>query len=184
MKSKIIDLVPDDRPKIEQVARLLNEEFKTMAPTAWTTMAEARQEVEESFIPGQISIVALNDAGDVVGWIGGKPQYARVWELHPLVVRSDCQGHGIGRALVGELEQAIKVRGGLTITLGSDDENDLTSLSGIDLYPNVLEQLANIKNLRAHPYEFYQKIGFSIVGVIPDANGFGKPDILLAKRVA
>ena len=33
-------------------------------------------------------------------------------------------------------------------------------------------------------YEFYQKIGFSFVGVIPDANGFGKPDIIMAKRVA
>jgi aminoglycoside 6'-N-acetyltransferase I len=27
-----------------------------------------------------------------------------------------------------------------------------------------------------HPYEFYMKIGFSIVGVMPDANGVGKPD--------
>ncbi|CAN5386981.1 aminoglycoside N-acetyltransferase AAC(6')-Ii [soil metagenome] len=180
---KIIDLLSDDQPKIEQAARLLNEEFKTLAPTAWTTIEEAHEEVAESFSPGQISKVALNVAGDVIGWIGGKPQYARVWELHPLVVRSDCQRQGIGRALVTELENAVKQRGGLTITLGSDDENALTSLSGIDLYPNVLEKLANIKNLRAHPYEFYQKIGFSIIGVIPDANGFGKPDILLAKRV-
>jgi aminoglycoside 6'-N-acetyltransferase I len=53
----------------------------------------------------------------------------------------------------------------------------------VDLYPDVLEHLANIKNLRGHPYEFYQKIGFSIVGVMPDANGPGKPDIYMAKRV-
>ena len=26
--------------------------------------------------------------------------------------------------------------------------------------------------------------GFVIVGVVPDANGLGKPDILMAKRVA
>jgi len=32
-------------------------------------------------------------------------------------------------------------------------------------------------------YEFYQKLGFTIVGIIPDANGWGKPDILVAKRV-
>jgi aminoglycoside 6'-N-acetyltransferase I len=39
-----------------------------------------------------------------------------------------------------------------------------------------------MKNLRGHPYGFYQKLGFSIVGVMPDANGFGKPDIYMAKR--
>ncbi|MCX6048993.1 MAG: GNAT family N-acetyltransferase [Chloroflexi bacterium] len=177
---KIVDLLPDDPLKIEQVARLLNEEF---APVSWTTSEEAHEEVQDAFTPGRINKVALNDAGDVIGWIGGRPYYALVWELHPLVVRADYQRQGIGRALVAELEKAVKERGGLTITLGSDDEADLTSLGGVELYPNVLEKLANIKNLRAHPYEFYQKIGFSIVGVIPDANGFGKPDILLAKRV-
>jgi len=29
----------------------------------------------------------------------------------------------------------------------------------------------------------YQKCGFVIVGVVPDANGLGKPDILMAKRI-
>ena len=48
----------------------------------------------------------------------------------------------------------------------------------------ILEHLAKIRNLRGHPYEFYQKLGFVIVGVIPDANGPGKPDILMTKRVA
>jgi hypothetical protein len=38
-------------------------------------------------------------------------------------------------------------------------------------------------NLRLYPYEFYQKQGYVIVGAIPDVNGFGKPDILMAKRV-
>ena len=47
----------------------------------------------------------------------------------------------------------------------------------------MLGHLAQIRNLNNHPYEFYQKVGFTIVGVIPDANGFGKPDIMMAKRV-
>ena len=61
--------------------------------------------------------------------------------------------------------------------------SDMTTLAGVDLYPNLLDHLAQIRNLRRHSYEFYQKLSFVIVGVIPDANGRGKPDIFLAKRV-
>jgi aminoglycoside 6'-N-acetyltransferase I len=48
----------------------------------------------------------------------------------------------------------------------------------------VAGQIAAIRNLKRHPYEFYHKQGYAIVGVIPDANGLGKPDIMMAKRVA
>ena len=88
-----------------------------------------------------------------------------------------------GEALVADFEEQVRSRGGLMIYLGTDDENDQTSLSGVDLYPDPLTHLAQIKNIRKHPFEFYQKCGFAVVGVLPDANGFGKPDILMAKRV-
>jgi aminoglycoside 6'-N-acetyltransferase I len=84
---------------------------------------------------------------------------------------------------VTDLEEQVKARGGLTLWLGTDDENKMTTLAGVDLYPNVLEHVANIRNLRGHPYEFYQKLGFTIVGVLPDANGLGKPDIFMAKSL-
>ncbi|MCX7029698.1 MAG: hypothetical protein NTU62_06205 [Spirochaetes bacterium] len=47
----------------------------------------------------------------------------------------------------------------------------------------MLARLGQIRNLRSHPYKFYLMNGFSIVGVMPDANGFGKPDITMAKRI-
>jgi aminoglycoside 6'-N-acetyltransferase I len=120
----------------------------------------------------------------VLGWVGAMPHYdGRAWELHPLVVRPDHQGQGIGSALVADLEARVRERGGITLFLGTDDEHDLTTVSGVDLYPDVLDHLARIRNLNRHPYEFYQKQGFAIVGVIPDANGPGKPDILMAKRI-
>ena len=61
---------------------------------------------------------------------------------------------------IADLEQRVRERGALTLFLGSDDEDDQTTLAGVDLYPNPLEHLARIQNLRGHPYEFYQKLGF------------------------
>ena len=147
-------------------------------------MAAALNEVQECLDPERILRVAVDDNGNVLGWIGALTEYnGNAWELHPLVVDPQHQGQGIGRALVNDLEEQIKQRGGISIYLGTDDENQMTSLSGKDLYADAWEHIASIQNLRGHPYEFYQKIGYAIVGVIPDANGPGKPDIIMAKKI-
>ena len=181
---RIVDLRLDDEGAIQQVAAILVESFATDWPDAWPDLESALEEVRESFADGRISRVARDEDGTILGWIGGIGQYrGRVWELHPLVVRAGEQGRGIGRALVTDLEVCVRERGGLTITLGTDDENELTTLSGVDLFPEVWRHVAQIQNLKRHPFEFYQKQGYRIVGVIPDANGLGKPDILMAKSL-
>jgi hypothetical protein len=48
----------------------------------------------------------------------------------------------------------------------------------------VLTHAARIGNPRGHPYRFYQKLGFVVVGVMPDANGRGGPAIYMPKRIA
>lgn len=170
---------------VRQVAELLIDGFKDTGSVDWTTLESALEEVRKSLGEDRISRVAMDEGGNVSGWIGGIREYGgHVWELHPLVVRRDCRRKGVGRALVEDFEEQVRLRGGITICLGADDENARTSLGGIDLYPDVLERVSQIKNLGKHPFEFYQKLGFVITGVIPDANGFGKPDILMAKRVA
>ena len=182
---RIIDLCPDDPEIIRQVATLLVEGFKEHWPNAWPYMDVALQEVQESFGTGRISRVVADERGVVLGWVGGISQYhGNVWELHPLVVHPDHRRKGIGRALVVSLEEQVAQRGGLTLRVGIDDEDNMTTLSNVDLCPNVWEHLARIRNLRNHPYEFYQKLGFFVVGVMPDANGLGKPDIYMAKRVS
>jgi aminoglycoside 6'-N-acetyltransferase I len=170
---------------INEVAQILVEGFRRTAPDSWPTLDKALNEVQKSLEEGRISRVAVDDLGHAVGWIGGlKHGYpGEVWELHPLVVKPECQGTGIGAALVADLEKCIKDLGGLTVMLGADDEMNLTSLSGKDLYPGVQEYILNIRNLDRHPYEFYQKQGYVITGVVPDANGWGKPDIMMSKRV-
>jgi aminoglycoside 6'-N-acetyltransferase I len=181
---QIVDLRPDDMSAIYQVATLLVEGFATNWPEAWPNLESALEEVRDSFEADRISRIALDEDGTVLGWIGGISQYdGHIWELHPLVVRVNQQRKGIGRALVADFEERVKERGGLTVALGTDDVNQQTTLAGINLFPNVWEHVAHIKNLKQHPYEFYQKQGYAIVGVMPDANGQGKPDILMAKSV-
>ena len=185
LEVQIVTLSSDDERTIEQVAALLIEGFKAHAPHAWPNMAAALEEVRELFGEDRISRIALDRNDEIVGWIGGLSHYdGNVWEIHPLVVKPNRQGGGIGRQLVHDFEDLVRERGGLTIWVGTDDEADMTTLAGADLYPNLLDHLARIRNLRRHPYEFYQKLGFVLAGVMPDANGHGKPDIFLAKRVA
>lgn len=151
---------------------------------AWETTEAAAIEIQEILQKGFIRVALDANSKTVLGWIGGLPDYdGNVWELHPLVVRPESQKQGIGRALVQDFEQQIKQRGGLTIRLGSDDEDNMTSLADVDLYDNLPDKIAHIQNFKGHPYEFYQKCGYAIIGVVPDANGRGKPDIIMGKRV-
>lgn len=180
---KIID-VTDEDSIVRETAKVLIDGFRDTGVEAWTTLESAIAEVRESLQEKRISRAAIGENSQVLGWIGGIEEYdGFVWELHPLVVRSDWQKRGIGRALVADFEKQVKLRGGSTIRVGTDDEDNRTSIGGVDLYPNVLENVSKIKNLREHPFEFYQKLGYFITGVIPDANGFGKPDIIMCKRV-
>lgn len=184
MSVTIVDFPFDDLRRVQQGAQILVDAFAQDWPDAWPELSDGIETVKEFNIAERICRAACNQTGDVVGWIGGLPEYdGHVWELHPLAVRPDQQGQGIGRALVEDLVEQVQQRGGLTIMLGTDDENNMTSVSGIDLYPDPLAHLKQIRSLKRHPYQFYEKMGFVVVGIIPDANGFGKPDILMARRV-
>ncbi len=181
---KIIQITSNDTKYFDRMAELLIEGFRDAGTPSWRDRESAMQEVQEDLQDDRICFLAADDRDDVLGWIGGIRGYdGHAWELHPLVVKPGFQGQGIGRHLVAALEEAVSKLGGSTIYLGTDDENFRTTVSGIDLYPNVLEKLQNIENPGGHPYEFYRKVGFVIVGILPDANGPSKPDIFMAKRV-
>lgn len=184
----IEDLHPEDAEAFDQAVAVLMEAF---APIGWPDdLDDARNEVRESLQPGRVSLVARDESGAVVGWIGGLHEYARVWELHPLAVTPSHQRRGVGRALVAALEERVAALGGLTLRLGTDDMHLVetgrgrTTLADVDLYIDPLKHLSAIRNLGGHPYEFYLACGYAIVGVMPDANGLGEPDIFMAKRIA
>ena len=175
----IIALDPQNRRHRRQAAELLVENF-----AAWPAMEIARAEIGTLLAKNRVCLIAVDEKNNVVGLVGGLPDYdGNVWELHPLVVKKSEQGKGIGKRLVAAMERAAKARGALTMMLGTDDETGATSLSGCDLYENFWEKIRDIRNLKGHPYSFYEKCGYTITGVVPDANGSGRPDILMAKRL-
>lgn len=181
---EIIDLRTASAEQRRQAALLLVDAFATEWPDAWPTLGAAGAEVEETLGEGRVARAAVTPDGEVLGWIGGIPSHREwVWELHPLVVAPGHQRKGIGRCLVADLERIVSERGGITLYLGTDDESEQTTLGGADLYPGVLDRFKTLESRRNHPSKFYLRLGFEVVGVIPDANGFGKPDILMAKRV-
>ena len=182
MRFTIEDLTAADAARIEGTALVLHETFAPLG--AWTTMEEAREEVGFSLDPDRVSRIAVADDDTVLGWIGGIRQYdGLVWELHPLVVSERHRRHGIGGALVRDLEAIVGARGGVTLWAGADDMAGETSLGDIDLFSSLPAAFSDVRSHGGHPLPFYRRLGFQVIGVMPDANGPGRPDIFLGKRI-
>jgi aminoglycoside 6'-N-acetyltransferase I len=183
---KILHLREASAELIGCAAEILVKAFRENWPDAWPDLASAEREVADCLAPDRAACRGAFDesTGALLGWIGATPIYdGRVWEIHPLAVDPDFQRQGVGTALVRDLERLAAKAGVLTLWLGSDDENAMTSLAGADLYPDPLAHLAALRDRKGHPFAFYRKLGFALAGVLPDANGLGKPDIFMAKRV-
>jgi aminoglycoside 6'-N-acetyltransferase I len=178
---RIVNLAEQPESALVAAATLLVDDFDQ--PYGWPTLDRAREEVDR--ILGEGFARAMIDDDVLFGWVGGLPEYGgRVWELHPLVVRCQHRRRGIGRKLVEAFEAEARNRGALTVTLGTDDASGLTSLSDVDLYADVPGHIRGLRDLgKSHPFLFYQRLGFVVTGVMPDANGRGKPDIFMSKRV-
>ena len=177
----IVDMRTLDNAQRLQAAHMLVDEL----PIGWPTLADATREVGERLQEEGAAFFAAVHDNAVIGWCGILPSYfGKVFELHPLVVRKDWQRKGVGTKLVNAVEQEAKQRGGLTLWLGADDERPggETSFANVDLYDDLPRRLREF-NPGTHQAGFYLKLGFHIMGVMPDANGPGKPDIYFAKKL-
>jgi aminoglycoside 6'-N-acetyltransferase I len=153
-------------------------------PSAYNAPGEAEAEVTLRCADGDWLGYAAVDGERLAGWIGAIRTYSHGWEIHPLVVAPECQRRGIGSALLAALEANARRAGVLTLFLGSDDDYGGTSLFGRDLWPDVVSHVsATQATMRGHALTFYRRHGYEIVGLLPDVNGAGRPDILLAKRL-
>ena len=167
--------------QLVQAAQVLTDQL----PLGWATLSDAMDEITELLSNEAAVLLAAVENDEVVGWCVIRPMYdGKVYELHPLAVRGDKQHKGIGRLLMQNIEKAARERGGLTIWLGADDERPggETSLANVDLYDNLPKRIQEFEP-GTHQTAFYLKLGYKIVGVMPDANGIGRPDIFMAKRL-
>ncbi len=178
----IVDFDRLDAAQLRDAARILRE---AIAGPSYKQPGEAEAETA-SFLAGEERFALAASTGPRCA-AGSAPSAAtptpssctRWWSTRA------AMRQGIGRALVAALEARAVAEGYLTVHLGTDDEVGGTSLFGADLFPDALAKLAQIQPTPAgHPYFFYRRLGYEPIGLIPDANGFGKPDILMAKRVA
>lgn len=179
---KIVNMKMLNKTQIFQAAQILSSEL----PIGWPTTDKALLEINERWKdePDALFIAAVEN-DEVIGWCGILPRYSgNVFELHPLAVRRDWQRKGVGTKLVDGISVFAREKGGLTLMVGADDEKPggETSLANADLYDNLPSHISEF-NPGAHQTAFYLKQGFKIIGVMPDANGIGKPDIYLAKRL-
>lgn len=170
-----------NQEQIHQAAQMLSESI----PNGWPTVEDALCEIQDRLKP-ENTLLAVLEKKVVVGW-GGilEPTYdGNVFELHPLVVRKDRRKLGIGKRIVFALEDEARRQGGLVIYLGADDEKEggETSFYNVDLFDDFPQKLKDFKPGN-HQSAFYLKMGYKIIGVMPDANGRGKPDIYFGKRL-
>jgi aminoglycoside 6'-N-acetyltransferase I len=180
---EIVDFAALAPSRHAEAARILREALAHL-PSAYNAPGEAEAEVTLRCADGEWLGHAALEGRQLLGWIGAIRTYSHGWEIHPLVVAPDRQRRGIGSALLAALEARAQSEGVLTLFLGSDDDYGGTNLFGRDLWPDVVSRVAATEaTARGHALTFYRRHGYEIVGLLPDVNGAGRPDIMLAKRL-
>ncbi|MCR3905700.1 MAG: GNAT family N-acetyltransferase [Tenericutes bacterium] len=174
------DLRDLSKKQLYQCALLLHQEI----PTGWKNIEEAQNEITEQ-LESDGYFYALIDQGQLFGWGGILPHYSgHVYEIHPMVIDKKHQNKGFGGLLIKHLEDKAKFLGGLTIYAASDDEFDdrKSSLRDTDGYDNIYDKMKHF-DPKGHPARFYIKYGYQLIGIMPDANGRGKHDLILSKKL-
>ncbi len=174
------DLSPADWSQAAGILRAALERL----PSGYSAPGDAEAEVELRRLQDEWLGYAALEGEMLVGWIGALRTYSHGWEIHPLVVAPEWQRRGIGSALLGVLEGRARSDGVLTLFLGSDDDYGGTNLFGQDVWSDVHGAARTAQPSPAgHALGFYRRHGFEVVGLLPDVNGAGRPDILMAKRL-
>lgn len=179
---KIVDLTASDSERINLIAQFLFDCFQKYAPTWVPNHAACLKQIHSSLKDARRSRVMLDEDDHPIGWIGAITD-TDCWEIHPIAVSQHHQRMGIGKLLVADIENLARESGAVSVWAGTSDETDSTSFSRLDLYKEPTKAFRNIEAPEDHAVTFWLHAGYSLVGVMPDEEGLGKPGIHFAKRV-
>lgn len=183
MKPTTVDLAELGADRLELLAHLTFAAAREHSPVWMPDLDAARRELTDALEPQKIGRALLDASGQPVAWVASLHDWGDVWELNPLIVGIEHQRFGHGQRLVSEIEQLVAARGARTMMAFTSDTVGATSLADCDLYDNTFARLAGVEIRRPHALGFWQRVGYRIVGVVPDAEGPGKPSISLARRL-
>jgi len=170
----------EDAALLRGVADLLVIAFPTIyAGNVTQALADVVQ-----FAPEDRSLVARDSEGAPIGWVRMehfKKQSSA--EIKLVAVHPTRRRQGVGRTLVMASEERMRVIGCVTMLATVGDTRGRTNLYGMDVTEDAPRLLANFACHADHPAGFFLKIGYRLVGLLPDAYGPGKHDLTLARRI-
>lgn len=181
---RIVDLNPEDTQLIQQTAKVAYEAAQSVSKIWLPSLEDVIEEVQDGFEREDGISRVMMVGNTVAAWIGAFPLFGKVAEIHPLLVHPVYQKQGLGKRMVANIIDWAQHQGALTLSVSTSDETQATSLSGVDLYKDIGDAIAHFHTVKPHPVGFWLAIGFSIIGVLPDAESKGMPSIMLAKPLS
>jgi D-alanine-D-alanine ligase len=155
--ARLRNLSAADRPRIEEVTRAVGRFRDDEIPVALEVFDAAVGNGSDSY-----SVLGADLDSSLVGWIcwGPTPCTLGTYDLYWMAVEPSVQGHGIGTALLEEMEHRLAGRARLIIieTAGRPDYSDTRA--------------------------FYAARGYSTVATIPDFYAPGDDQVVFAKKVS
>jgi len=183
---QIIEIDYGDSELIDRLGNIARLAFAETAPNWLSSEESATELVRDCATSNKLGRVCFssgsNTTDDPIGWIGVVKR-RHVWEIHPIAVDPESQGSGAGRKLVEIIADLAKRAGASTLLAATSDETASTNLSGKNLYLDPGQRIKDLKAVDRSPFRFWESVGFTVVGLVPDEEGPGKPGIHLARHL-